>query len=169
VRLDLRTLRDRHPRLLPETAAILAVNAAVALERRHGPGVEASLRAFGAESVATIDWEPATERAPLMLDANDVTELGAEALALAAVHETRGWVARRRLQHGEYADWLMTLPDGSVAALEISGTDEGDHEVRMRQKLLQVAKCVVGKTLAACVVSFLEPSISAREAPSVLL
>ena len=104
-----------------------------------------------------------------MLDANVVTELGAEALALTLVHETRGWVARRRLQRGEFADWLMTAPDGKVVALEVSGTDAGDHEARMRQKLLQVAKCVAGKTLAACVVSFLQPSIAAKEVLTAFL
>ena len=104
-----------------------------------------------------------------MLDANVVTELGAEALALTLVHETRGWVARRRLQRGEFADWLMDAPDGKVVALEVSGTDEGDHEARMRQKLLQVAKCVAGRTLAACVESFLQPSIAAKEVLSAFL
>jgi len=65
-----------------------------------------------------------------MLDANVVTELGAEALALALVHETRGWVVRRRLQRGEFADWLLDAPDGKVVALEVSGTDTVDRGLR---------------------------------------
>jgi hypothetical protein len=72
-----------------------------------------------------------------MLDANRVTELGAEAVALALVHETQGWIARRRLQRGDSADWLLEDESGKLVALEVSGTVVGDAQARLAEKLLQ--------------------------------
>jgi hypothetical protein len=169
VNLDVDSLRERHPRLLPESAAALSLNVAVALDRRHKPGVKMDTNAFGTVVEASVSWQARPSNAAEMLDRKKVTELGAEAIALILVHETRGWVARRRLQEGEFADWLLMDKDGRKVALEVSGTDEESAEGRMREKLEQVAKCTAGQTRAACVVRFLDPLARAKELPSVLL
>jgi hypothetical protein len=64
---------------------------------------------------------------------------------------------------------LLLDQEGRRVALEVSGTDEESVEARMREKLMQVAKCTAGRTRAACVVRFLEPLTSAQECPQALL
>jgi hypothetical protein len=124
--------------------------------------------AFGAAIQASVSWQARPVDAAEMLDRKRVTELGAEAIALVLVHETRGWVVRRRLQEGEFADWLLLDQDGRKVALEVSGTDQESAEGRMCEKLLQVANCTAGETRAACVVRFLEPLTNAKECPPAL-
>ncbi|MDB5213400.1 MAG: hypothetical protein JWO86_1327 [Myxococcaceae bacterium] len=168
MRLDVESLRGRHPRLAPESAGVLALNVAVALDRRHKPGVVMATEAFGAAVDASLSWQPRPSDASEMLDIDKVTELGAEAIALVLVHEMRGWVARRRLQKGEYADWLLLDQQGQLVALEVSGTDHDDAAARMREKLVQVAKCVAGRTRAACVVRFEGPTTAIKDCPTSL-
>jgi hypothetical protein len=100
------------------------------------------------------------------LDRHRVTEDGAEALALALVHAARGWVVRRRLQRGDFADWLLVEPSRThLVALEISGTDDTDDTQRMVDELEQVAKSSAGSQRAACVVRFLDPRVALQLVP----
>lgn len=161
--IDVESLRDRHPRLLPETVDNLTLNVAVALDRRHQPGVTMGIDLFGLVTEARVSWRSPPTGAATMLDRKRVTELGAEAIALVIVHEARGWVASRRLQEGEFADWLLVDRNGQKVALEVSGTDGESVEARIREKLAQVAKCEAGEMRAACVVRFLEPTTLARD------
>lgn len=165
--LDVDSLQHRHPRLLAESAADLTLNVAVALDRHHQPGATMGVEVFGVAAQARVSWRARSPDDATMLDRNRVTELGAETIALVIVHETRGWVVSRKLQQGEFADWLLLDRDGRKVALEVSGTDDGNAEARIREKLAQVANCTAGLTRAACVVHFLEPRAIARECPSV--
>ncbi|MCC6877378.1 MAG: hypothetical protein IT378_23940 [Sandaracinaceae bacterium] len=91
------------------------------------------------------------------LDFDRVTELGAEAVALALVHETRGWTVARRMQKTEHADWLMSDPaTNRKVAFEISGTATSSLTSRVTEKLRQVAECFVPRR-TVCVVRFQEP------------
>jgi hypothetical protein len=157
MKIDLDHLRIRHALLPEELARDLGLHAAVALARRHTPGVRIEVRVMLEQYSPTLSWSVRSKSDAEQLDQERVTELGAEALALAFVHATRGWVVRRRLQRGEYADWLLTDAKGRRIALEVSGTDDGDARGRMREKLEQVAACVAAPRRVACVIKFLEP------------
>jgi hypothetical protein len=74
----------------------------------------------------------------------------------------------RRLPEGESADWLLCDEGGALVALEMSGTDVGDVEARMRAKLTQVARNEDGETLSACVIRSLEPTAWLRNAGDAL-
>lgn len=138
MKLDLDALHARHVRLHPDHAADLALHAAVALQREtHAVGVSLDAHVFRVAAGPTLHWRPRSNDAGEMLDANRVTELGAEAVALALVHETQGWIARRRLQRGDSADWLLEDESGKLVALEVSGTVVGDAQARLAEKLLQ--------------------------------
>lgn len=165
MRLDLERLRDVHPSLPEEVAAEFALKAALALQRRHAPGVVARV-SVGAESQqATLHWNVRKTNDAMQLDYQRVTEGGAEALALSLVHASRGWVVVRRLQRGEHADWLLREPaTRKLVALEVSGTDAADGVARMAQKLEQVGRSKV-RVRAACVVGFLEPHAALELVP----
>jgi hypothetical protein len=161
VTFDLENLRARHPRMYPEHAASLALHAAVALQQQgHDPGVHLVVQIEDRPAQFGLDWS--RRRNPggdALLDRKHVKEFGAEAIALALVHEVRGLVALRKLPEGESADWLLRAPDGVRVALEVTGTAHGDAKRRMRVKLAQVAK-YKGRVGArsACVVRFREPA-----------
>lgn len=164
MRLDLETLRQQHPKLPDETASGYSQCAALALQRRHLPGVVAAVTADGEPTQATIHWTPRSDTDAEQKDAKRVTEDGAEALALALVKQLWGWTISRRLQQGEAADWLMVDETSHKVALEISGMDDGEVRGRMSGKLEQVQHCLVAPERAACVVCFRGPEVSLQHA-----
>ncbi len=62
----------------------------------------------------------------------------------------------------ESADWLLRDKEGRLIALEVSGTDVGNVETRLREKLRQVAGCEEAETKVAFVVAFFEPMAHAE-------
>jgi hypothetical protein len=115
---------------LPENSvAPLAHRAAVALERRHRPGVHLTGTLRDAAIDEEIRWHLRTPDTAAYEDINRVTEEGAEAISLALACSKGSWRIERRLQArlAEGADWLMSDPaTGSTIVLEIGGTDEQD-------------------------------------------
>jgi len=161
MKLDIEQLHKMHPALPPTTADSYAHRAALALGRRHAPGVVAGVLLDAQLLRATLSWKDRPAADALQLDYHRVTEDGAEAVALALVHASRSWVVLRRLQREEHADWLLReTTTRRLVALEVSGTDEGDSDARLSVKLAQVAQSRVARTRAACVVGFLEPRIA---------
>lgn len=164
MRLELDDLVRMHPALPDERAADLALHASVALARQgHSSGTELQADIGGVALVAELVWSerPSTDA----LDADHTVELGAEAVALALVHELRGWTIVRRLQKREFADWLLREPPSNrEVALEVSGTAAGSLSARVEQKLEQVARCVVGHC-GVCVVRFREPQARLVDRP----
>lgn len=158
--LDLGRLSDVHPLLPPTTAADLATRAAVALSRQgHPPGISLQLRLPDARpSLATLRWNTAPSGAMEQMDRRRITEDGAEAVALMLVGVVCAWRLRRRLQQGEYADWLLRDATGRAVALEISGTEGDRDSSRMASKLSQVASCPAAPMRFACVVAFAPPA-----------
>ena len=169
MKLDLERLREMHPALPLSTATSYAHRAALALGRRHEPGVSAEVTLDAESVIATLVWEKRPAADALQLDYHRVTEDGAEAVALALVHSSRSWVVLRRLQREEHADWLLReTTSRRLVALEVSGTDEGDEDTRLSAKLAQVAQSTAARKRAACVVGFLQPRVAfalAAEAP----
>jgi hypothetical protein len=149
---------------LPEDCVTpLAHRAAVALERRHHPGVHLAAIVRDTAIEEEIRWRPRTPSAAAYEDINRVTEEGAEGIGLALACSKSNWRIERRLQArlAEGADWLMLDPStGSTVVLEIGGTDEQDLEALLARKIEQAWRSPFSErgTPAACVVRFLEPS-----------
>ena len=158
MKVDLDELQRMHPRLPKSTVAEYAHRAALGLGRhQHQPGVGMPSALDNRLHETTVHWSPSESSDAEQLDRHRVTEDAAEAIALALVHVARGWVVRRRLQRGEFADWLLEDSHSTLVALEISGTDEADGTRRLLEKMEQVRKSNVANSRAACVVVLAVP------------
>lgn len=158
--LDLRQLQAMHPLLDLASANDYAHKAAVGLGRHgHEPGARMPVTLDQAvlDPEPALQWTPAAAEDAAQLDKHKVTEDAAEAIALALVHGARGWVVRRRLQRGEFADWLLMDGARNLVALEVSGVDRPDGGARMRIKREQVAQCSIRPIRVACVVTLATP------------
>ena len=161
--IDLEALADAAG--LPEDAAApLAHRAAVALERRHRPGVRLTGALRGAALDEELQWRPRSAEAAAYEDVNRVTEEGAEAIALSLACSRCSWRVERRLQSrlAEGADWLMRdVTTGASVVLEVGGTDVQDRAALLGRKIEQARRSPFAAyaTPAACVVRFLEPSV----------
>lgn len=157
--LDLRQLKQLHPRLPASNAVDLAYRASVALERNdHQPGCTLRILADDEpEEGAALEWAPSLRVGVEQLDVVRVTEDGAEAVALVVVGETQGWEVRKRLQRGEAADWLLTRRDGVRVAMEVSGAAGEVPSQRVTEKLRQAARASVCAHRVALVVGFGPP------------
>jgi hypothetical protein len=166
--IDLDALGAMHPRLPPGVAEALATGAAIALQRRHQPGVALQLQLSEGEVQEEVRWQRRSESDARMMDAKRATEDGAECIALAVAHQHRGWRLLRRLQSqsAEHGDWLLEdSATGRKIVLEISGTDVGSLERRVREKRGQAALAAAMGAPVASVVRFLEPSARQAELP----
>ena len=133
----------------------------LALQRAgHTSPVTADITDNGVKSHTEIEWLLQSLILLEVLDTNRITEEGAEAVALAYMNAKGGWVVKRRLQRGEYADWLMTKPKGWLA-LEVSGMISGDSKNRLKEKTEQVNHCSLPVDRIAVVVAFDTPRILA--------
>lgn len=133
----------------------------LALQRAgHASPASADVNDDGAKANAEIEWTLESLILLDVLDANRITEEGAEAVALAYVNAKSGWIVKRRLQRGEYADWLMTKPKEWLA-MEVSGMMSGDTKTRLKQKKKQVARCSLPVDRVAVVVAIDTPLILA--------
>ena len=158
--IDLDALRLMHPSLPRGVAEALATAAVIALERRHQPGVALQLELAEGDVSEQLMWQPRPASDARMMEAKRATEDGAECIALAVAHQHRGWRLLRRLQSGsaEHADWLLEeSATGRKIVLEISGTDEGPLERRVRDKRGQAALAARMGAPVASVIRFLEP------------
>jgi hypothetical protein len=147
-----------------DTATPLAHRAAVALERRHHPGVHLTGTVRDAVVDEELGWRLREPHTATYEDMNRVTEEGAEAIGLALACSKCEWRIARRLQArlAEGADWLMTdVSTGRMMVLEIGGTDEQDIEALLARKIAQARRSPFAErgTPAACVVRFLDPSV----------
>lgn len=133
----------------------------LALQRAgHNSPVTADITDNGAKTQTEIEWVFQALILLDVLDANRITEEGAEAVALAYINAKGGWVVKRRLQRGESADWLMTKPKAWLA-MEVSGMVSGDSKSRLRDKTKQVDRCSLPVERIAVVVVFDTPLILA--------
>ena len=133
----------------------------LALQRSgHTSPSKSDIAHDGARSTADIEWSIQDLGTLDMHDRKHVTEFGAEAVALAYICCKAGWVAKRRINEKEYADWLLINEAGETMALEVSGTVSADPQTRLRRKKLQLIRCSEAKRLAI-VVAFNQLSITA--------
>jgi hypothetical protein len=167
VYLDIRLLQQMHPALPDATSAAYCHRAALAFGRcgHEPPRLGVDLTFEGELRKADIDWDQAPHSDTETLDRNRITEDGAEAVALIWVAVDRRWIAVRKLQRGEFADWLLRDGDDLVA-LEISGIDGLPESGRLNKKRRQAARCATPGTCAryACVVAFGPPTAVLRTA-----
>jgi hypothetical protein len=164
--LNLARLREMHPRLPEDLALILLVRAGLGLQRNgHASPVGVSLEIERVAVRGQLAWEASEMEMIGRHDHHRITEDGAEAVALALVHQDRGWRIVRRLQREEHADWLLEETGeaaGQLVALEVSGVDRGSLAARMGEKLAQVSRSVDVDQRWAAVVGFEEPSAALR-------
>jgi hypothetical protein len=157
--LHLDRLTEMHPLLPQITILELIHRAAVGLRRHnHVSGVSLKLSLNEKAQPANLHWTHTNDDDGLQLDFHRVTEDTAEAVALTVANETDGWVVRRRLQRGEFADWLLADRNDNLVYLEVSGIDKIDIAMRrMAMKIDQVGKVTAKGTRAACVVELQPP------------
>ena len=105
----------------------------------------------------SLHWSAAVLHDSDQLDYHRITEDAAEGVSLALVHAAMGWVVRRRLQRGEFADWLLADPNDQQVALEVSGLDNPDRGRRLREKTEQARQAMVTGRKAVCVVVLATP------------
>jgi hypothetical protein len=159
MKLDLTLLKQMHPLLPTATALEYAHRAALGLERhRHKLGVSLAVVIDSDRKEARLHWDSSPSRDNAQIDYHRITEDAAEAIALALVHTDQAWVIRRRLQRGEFADWLLVDSKRQSVALEVSGIDEADGGRRLREKIEQVRQASIAERKAACVVELAAPS-----------
>ena len=108
-------------------------------------------------SCAELHWTSPLADDYRQLDSLRVTEDAAEGVALALVAVSRNWVVRRRLQRGEFADWLLADAEQRPVALEISGLDRDISGRRLLEKKEQVSRSRDVVIRAACVVELAIP------------
>jgi hypothetical protein len=159
--IDLARLCEMHPRLPPDLGGMLAVRAALGLQRNdHSPGTELQLVVENARLRGVLTWLVADLGTLGQHDSKRITEDGAEAIALAVAHESNAWHVVRRLQQGEHADWLLEHRSNDVRkliAFEVGGTDRRAIAALLREKLAQVAKSIDVDHRCAGVVGFKQP------------
>ena len=157
--LHLTRLKEMHPLISASTALEYAHRSALGLGRHgHVPGAAMEISLPDEARQGNLHWLATDPAEAAQLDYHRITEDTAEAITLALVHAANGWVARRRLQRGESADWLLSDPDRNLVALEVSGIDESDTgRRRLREKLRQVRQSQAASQKAACVVELRRP------------
>jgi len=165
MRLDLMQLKVMHPLLPALTAAEYAHRAAIGLERHgHESGVPLATLIESETRPASLAWMAAAFGDAAQLDRHRITEDAAEGVTLALVHVALGWVVQRRLQRGEFADWLLQDAEARLIALEVSGIDEGDESSRLRDKLDQVRRATITDHRFAGVVELATPRATVARA-----
>jgi hypothetical protein len=153
--IDLDQLHTRHPELAVQVASNLCFNAALALQRRHKPGVSLSAQVRGAKCAHVVTWQLVPEAARAQVDEHRETEDGAEAIALGLAHEACRWVVRRRLQRRQRGDWLLVeLGSDRRVVFEVGGLDTGSLTTKLKGELAQVRQSPLPYDRAACVVRF---------------
>lgn len=161
-------LREMHPRLPREVASLLMERAALALERSgHSSGVGVAWDCDYAPYEGTFSWPAADMGAIDQHDYGQITEDGAEAVALVLAHRHHEWRVLRRMQREEHADWLLEYhSEGGreLVALEVSGVARRGIRERVSEKLLQVSKCRDVDHRWAGVVGFERPTAALRNA-----
>lgn len=161
MRFDLEELRIAHPQLPQALAASMSLHVALALQRRdHASPCAITMHTGSDRHRASLHWRMRDPAAAQQIEPKRITEVGAEAVALALVSLALDWEVDRRAFDGSGADWVVTeRSTGRVIYLEVGGTDVGSVEEVLSKKIRQVEGGVgeMGFDVAACAVRFREP------------
>lgn len=148
--------------------AALRAARAVGLARHHTSPVELKIEGgvHGAQLVIQFD-APGDRSLAAWDDRDQTTEWAAEAIALEAIHATRGWGTVRRAARGTRFDWYVGPPDADLEtawALEVGGTDRGRAEAVLAKKLRQLRMRATGLPGVAVAVQLSSPRAMMRDA-----
>lgn len=164
--IDLTRLSDHHPDLPEAVASNFSFLAAIALQRRHRPGVMLAAEVGGVVTEQALVWLPVPKSAEALVDQRRATEDGAEAIALGLAHAARRWVVHRRLQRRQHGDWLLTdQVSGRRVVLEVGGLDEGSLMTKLNGEVAQVQRSPLPYDRAVCVVRFADVAAILLEIP----
>jgi hypothetical protein len=167
-KLPIDNLDDRHPGLLPSTAANYLDAARVCLDRHHSSPVNFNLSNNQQITQSQLNWLPTNDRErSAWANLEDATRDGAYALALAALEQLCGFVAVRRAQSRTGADYYISPIDRNPEdfeqcyRLEISGTHLKTAAIqqRLRQKINQTQLGNCPLPAIAAIVGFREKVI----------
>lgn len=161
MKLALHDLLNAHP-VLRGHPIDYPLSGGLALSRAgHSSPARAETEHDGVADSASLEWHIDDATSLEAMDAHRLTEDGAEAVALAYVHQVGRWQIKRRLRRGERADWLLQS-EARWLALEISGTVQEDARHRLKEKNDQVSRCTLPAARMAVVVAFRRPTILAE-------
>lgn len=173
LKLELRSLHERHVGLTESLGAIFCEAASVCLNRHHESPVEMAISSISGSNTRLLEFpkpDPLTLRA--WANTTDTTEMGAYGVSLAAVEAEENLVAISRAETLSGADWYVAPvgapPDDleSCFRLEISGVDAGGRaifESRLRQKIEQARRGASNLPAIASVVGFKEKTVAIRK------
>ncbi|MGF1524480.1 MAG: hypothetical protein ACFBSF_19330 [Leptolyngbyaceae cyanobacterium] len=136
--LPLQNMADRHEALTPSIADSYLEAARVCLDRHHRSPKEFTLEDDRVETIARLEWEATDNRTKRAWDGDDATEVGACALAIAAVELSKSMFAIRRAEKPTGADYYISLTNEDLEdlencfRLEVSGTKSDKTEVKKR-------------------------------------
>jgi hypothetical protein len=155
-------LHERHVGLTQEVCAANAQAAAVCLDRHHQPPTTVEVVSPERRVRWDLRWEPADERARrAWANADDATEDGACAVAMAVVEVELGLTAIQRAETKTGADYYLghegddTLE--TAYRLEVAGSDRGDTrslKSRLSRKVRQTRQGKSNLPAIASVVGF---------------
>jgi hypothetical protein len=160
--LPLQSLAERHYALPLVVAEYLLQAARICFDRHHVSPKEFVLEDNKVESIARVEWETTDDRSRGAWDKDDATEVGACAVAIAAIELTRNLFAIRRMSKGTGADYYLALRSQDVEdlencfRLEVSGTHSDKSEVakRLRVKIEQTRRGNSNLPALAAIVGF---------------
>ncbi|MEO1144550.1 MAG: hypothetical protein AAFY26_02990 [Cyanobacteria bacterium J06638_22] len=136
--LPLQNMAERHQALTPSIANSYLEAARVCLDRHHISPKEFTLEDDRVEAITRVEWVATDDRTQKAWDRDDATEVGACALAIAAVELSRNMFAIRRAEKPTGADYYISLTNEDAEdlenclRLEVSGTRSDKAEVRKR-------------------------------------
>jgi hypothetical protein len=158
-------LDDRHPGLLPSTAANYLDAARVCLDRHHNSPANFNLSNDGQMTQGQLHWQSTNDRdRNAWANLEDATRDGAYALALATIEYLHGFVAVRRAQSRTGADYYISPIDQDpddfeqCYRLEVSGThlNRSAIQQRLRQKIIQTQLGTCPSPAIVAIVGFQE-------------
>ncbi len=171
IKLKISNLQERH-KLSPALLTSFSEACAVVLDQlTKDTPIQFKMVMNENESILKLDWEkPNSLTKKSYANTKDATEYGAYALAFASLDALEDYQVVHRAFQGSGSDFLLMkrgeTNDENVIRLEVSGIfDNGNLNLRVREKVEQLEKGKLKKPGIAHVTAFNQELIQARRVP----